>query len=176
MRAAPSKVVTWLYESLCGVVIAIRLFRARGWLLAAGGATVTAVLIGIPTDLVPNDWYVRMTPARPQDYIIWVTTALILGLVAGTFTLPYVQREGQACAMSGGLLSFLAVGCAICNKLVVLLLGTAGGLTFFAPLQLYVGIASIATLAWTLRIRSGLVAAPRTGRVVNLTRSGKEPT
>ena len=158
MGAATGRVATWTRESLWEISTAIRLFGARGWLLAAAGAIATALLIGIPTDIVPNDWFIRMTPVRLQDYAIWASTALLAGLVAGTFALPYVPRQGEACAMSGGLLSFFAVGCAICNKLVVLLLGTAGTLTLFAPLQLYIGLASIAALAWTLRLRAGLAA------------------
>jgi hypothetical protein len=60
--------------------------------------------------------------------------------------------------LSGGLLSVLAVGCPTCNKLVVLLLGTTGALTFFAPLQLYIGIASVLLLGWTLALRAKTLA------------------
>ena len=42
----------------------------------------------------------------------------------------------------------------ICNKPVVLLLGTSGALTFFAPIQLYIGIASVLLLGWTLLLRA----------------------
>lgn len=53
----------------------------------------------------------------------------------------------------GGFLSFLAVGCPTCNKLVVLALGTTGALDWFAPAQPVLGIVSIALLAWALRAR-----------------------
>ena len=52
----------------------------------------------------------------------------------------------------------LAVGCPTCNKLVVLLLDTTGALTFFAPLQLYIGIASVLLLGWTLLLRARALA------------------
>jgi hypothetical protein len=52
------------------------------------------------------------------------------------------------------------VGCPICNKLVVLLLGTSGALTFFGPAQLYIGLVSLALLGWTLRLRARAVAGP----------------
>ncbi len=42
----------------------------------------------------------------------------------------------------------------ICNKPVVLLLGTSGALTFFASIQLYIGIASVLLLGWTLLLRA----------------------
>ncbi len=38
-----------------------------------------------------------------------------------------------AIAAGGGLLSALAIGCPVCNKAVVLLLGSAGALTVWAP-------------------------------------------
>jgi len=56
------------------------------------------------------------------------------------------------------VLSVLAVGCPICNKPVVLLLGTAGALNFFEPLQLYIGIASVLLLGWTLLLRATALA------------------
>lgn len=81
------------------------------------------------------------------------------GLIAGTFALPAgAGSEGKV--LSGGLLSYLAVGCPICNKLVVLMLGTSGALTFFAPAQLYIGLASLALLGWTLRLRARAIAGP----------------
>ena len=160
MNQAVVRVVSWSRDSLRDVAIALSLFGARSWLLAGGSAIATAILIGVPTDIVPNDWFTRMTPVRPQDHLIWAATALLAGLVAGTFALRADRRQGEACAMSGGLLSFFAVGCAICNKLVVLLLGTAGALNFFAPLQLYIGLASVAALAWSLRVRARVVVRP----------------
>ena len=71
--------------------------------------------------------------------------------------------------MSGGVLSVLAVGCPTCNKLVVLLLGTTGALTFFAPLQIYIGIASVLLLGWTLLLRArALVGTCSVNEVANM--------
>jgi len=129
-----------------------QLFGLRGWLVATIGGMITLVLIGIPTAIFDNPFFVRMTPVRTQDYIIWVATGLLTGLIAGTFTLS-AKSSASGKAISGGFLSFLAVGCPICNKLVLLLLGTSGALTYFAPAQLYIGIASLALLGWALHLR-----------------------
>jgi hypothetical protein len=46
----------------------------------------------------------------------------------------------------------------VCNKLALVLLGTSGALTFFAPIQPIIGAASLAllgaTLFWRLRRRA----------------------
>lgn len=128
------------------------LFSLRSWLVAAIGGIATLVLTGIPTAILDNPYFVRMTPVRTQDYFVWVATALLMGLIAGTYTLP-AKADGSGKAVSGGFLSFLAVGCPICNKLVLLLLGTSGALTYFGPAQLYIGIASVALLGWALHLR-----------------------
>jgi hypothetical protein len=128
------------------------LFRLHSWAIAVAGAVATLVVIGIPTAIVDNPFFSRMMPVRPQDYIIWIMTGLLVGLIIGTYTLGQVNRSGGKVA-SGGFLSFLAVGCPICNKLILLLLGTSGALTYFAPAQLYLGIASLALLAWALHLR-----------------------
>jgi len=93
-----------------------------------------------------------MTPVRPQDYVYWLIAAALSGLIAGTFTLPR-SSVGQGRALSGGGLSYLAVACPICNKIVVLLLGVSGALTFFEPAQFFLGLASILLLGWALLVR-----------------------
>ncbi len=132
--------------------VVFRLFYLRSWIIAVIGAVATLVLIGIPTVIFDNPFFIRMTPVRPQDYIIWMMTGLLVGLIVGTYTLGTENRSGGKVA-SGGFLSFLAVGCPICNKLVLLLLGTSGALNYFGPFQIYLGIASLALLGWALHLR-----------------------
>ena len=129
-----------------------QLFGLRSWFTAATGAIVTLVIIGIPTAIIDNPFFARMTPVRAQDYVIWVATGLLTGLIVGTYTLSTKTRSSGK-VISGGVLSLLAVGCPICNKLVLLLLGTSGALTYFAPVQLYIGMASLALLGWALYLR-----------------------
>lgn len=120
-------------------------------LLAAAGA---ALLIGIPTAVIPNPYFSRMTEVRTQDYILLAGTALLMGLVASSYAVSVPPSEGATGKLvTGGLLSFLAVGCPICNKVALLLLGTGGALTYWAPLQPVLGILSVALLGLTLGLR-----------------------
>ncbi|MBI2860718.1 MAG: hypothetical protein HYX91_04340 [Chloroflexi bacterium] len=113
---------------------------------------VSLVIIGIPSVIIENPFFSRMTPVRTQDYAIWALTGVLAGLVAGTFSVRARASAGGR-ALSGGFLSFLAVGCPVCNKLVLLLLGASGALNYFGPAQLYIGIASLALLGWALHLR-----------------------
>lgn len=80
-------------------------------------------------------------------------TAALAGLVLAT----YVRAPSALAAPNpsgprrlgwlGGFLSFMAVGCPVCNKAVLLLLGTSGALSYWAPLQPMVAIASVVLLA-----------------------------
>ncbi len=133
-------------------------FGWRNWLAASLGAIISIALIGLPSVLIPNPFFTRQTPVRPQDYGFWIATSLLLGLVVGTYVSP-VQQSHHGKAMGGGILSFLAVGCPICNKLVVALLGISGALAFFEPAQLYLGIASLVLLIWTVLLRARLFAS-----------------
>lgn len=133
-------------------------FRASAWVVVALATAVSLVVIGVPTRIIDNPFFVRMTPVRMQDYVFWAISAPLTGLIAGTFVAGRgVRQEGRV--LSGGVLSYLAVGCPVCNKLVVLLIGTSGALTFFAPAQLFIGITSVALLASTLAVRSRSLAA-----------------
>ncbi len=44
-------------------------------------------------------------------------------------------------------------GCPVCNKVVVLLLGLGGAMTFFNPLRPFTGLASIVLMSVTLFMR-----------------------
>jgi hypothetical protein len=54
---------------------------------------------------------------------------------------------------AGALFSFLAVGCPVCNKLVLIALGYSGAIQYFAPVQPYLAAAGILLLAYALRKR-----------------------
>ena len=63
-----------------------------------------------------------------------------------------VDRPARAGGV-GGLLAFFAVGCPVCNKLVLLALGTTGAMELFAPVQPLLALASVVLLAVALRSR-----------------------
>ena len=131
----------------------LRGFSRRQWLAAALAAAVTGLLTGLPTDLVPNPFFVRMTPILWWNYPVWAASALLAGLVTATYVRRPPAGTAAGAAASGGLLSFLAVGCPICNKLVVWLIGIGGALSFFAPLQPYLATAGLALLVGSLAVR-----------------------
>lgn len=140
-------------EWVMPVIRTVQTFGPAAWAVVAAATVVSLVAIGVPTRIIANPLFIRMTPVRVQDYVFWAASAPLMGLIAGTFVAGrVVQRQGRA--LGGGMLSFLAVGCPVCNKLVVLLIGTSGALTFFAPAQLFIGIASLALLASTVVLRA----------------------
>ena len=144
--------------------------RTRWWFAAAMGS-VSALAIGLPTDVIPNPVFGRQgTPVEPWAVPVLAITAVLSGLLFATYlqandtndtddtgALDRPSRFGSV----GGLLSFFAVGCPICNKVVVIALGTSGALTWFAPIQPYLGIVALGLLAWALMVRlRGEVACP----------------
>ena len=71
---------------------------------------------------------------------------------------PAAETRGTTLGAIAGFGAFLAIGCPVCNKIALVLLGTSGALTIFAPIQPLIGAASLAllagTLAWRLRSRA----------------------
>ena len=135
----------------------LRLFGPKGWIAAATGSVAAFFLLGVPTVMIGNPFFTRMIPARDQDYVIWIVSSLLLGLVVGTFAISSMKGSGGK-AMGSGVLTFLAVGCPICNKLVLVILGVSGALAYFEPVQLYLGIGSVILLVWTLLLRARTIA------------------
>lgn len=126
---------------------------ARRWLVAAAAAALIAVVTGAPTDVIPNPWFTRMTPVLWWNYPVLAITSLLGGLTLATYIRTPAPGSPGINTAGGGLLSALAIGCPVCNKLVILLLGFSGALTIWAPLQPILGLLSAALLGWALRAR-----------------------
>jgi MFS family permease len=147
------------------VLDALRRWTPRQFLLAACAAVAIALLIGLPTDVIPNPVFGRPVPVTWWSYPTLLLTAVLGGLLAGTYVRPGTAADGAVHAVAdeidtptrrgglGGLLSFFAVGCPVCNKLVIVALGTTGARQWFEPLQPVLAVASIVLLGWALRTR-----------------------
>ena len=140
----------------------MRSWTTRQWLVGGGGALAAALVTGLPTEMVANPWFVRMTPVLWWNRPVWLLTAALTGLLVAT----YVGRPGSASGQRstrrggiGGVLGYLAIGCPVCNKLVVVALGTSGAMSWFAPLQPVLAIGGLVLLAVALRARLRSVAA-----------------
>ncbi len=144
-----------------------RIIWPRFVLAFAAGALVTALLLGLPTDVIPNPWFGRMTPVEAYAVPVLAATSVLSGLLVATWlgveATSCPVRTGRTAGTAGGLLAWLAIGCPVCNKLVLLALGTSGALTWFAPLQPWLAALPVAllagTLAWRVRVLTSAPAA-----------------
>ncbi|SCK55821.1 hypothetical protein [Streptomyces sp. WMMB 322] len=171
--------------------LALRRWSPRRWTVAACAAAGTALLVGLPTAVVPSPLFSRAVPAQWWSYPTLALTAVLGGVVLATYVrdpknlapgpeAPGPQAPGsespepgapepgapepgagRRLGSVGGVLSFVAVGCPVCNKLVLLLLGTSGALSYWAPLQPFLAVASVLLLAEAaLRRLSAMEACP----------------
>ena len=123
--------------------------------VSVAGAAAYAAAIAVPTALVANPLFQRMTAPTVWSWVFWVVPAVLFGPLLASYAVPLRRAacpvEGRT--MGAGLLGYLAVGCPICNKVVVALLGVGGALTYFQPIQPLLGAASVVLLAWGLKLR-----------------------
>ena len=138
--------------------------------LAVGLAStvVTALVIGIPTGTVETSWYHRMTPVLWWNYPVWVVSSLLTGALLATYVRdPHLEvRPTQGTkTFLGSALTIFAVGCPICNKLVVMAIGVSGALNLFAPIQPVLAVGSILLLTYALwaRRRTAIACRVRVG-------------
>ncbi|MGC5582981.1 hypothetical protein ACQE98_02630 [Ornithinimicrobium sp. W1679] len=145
----------------------LRGWSARRWSVAVATAVATAVFIGVPTDLVPNPVFGRDVPVTWWAWPSLVVSSVLAGLLTATYVrspvapdAPEAERSRRR-GLAGGLLTFFAVGCPVCNKLVLLALGYAGAMTWFQPVQPVLQVLAVALLALALvqRLRGELACA-----------------
>ncbi len=168
----------------------LALWPGRTWAWALVASAGTAVLIGVPTVMIPNNIFGRDIPVVWWNYPVWILTSLLAGMLIATYirtgpkqsaastgtaptdsndadadsdddlTDPTSDRQGKL-AIGGSLLGWFAVGCPVCNKFALLALGYSGAITWFAPIQPFLGLAALAMTgaALILRLR-GQVSCP----------------
>jgi len=163
--------------------------RYLAWSSIAGAGSLLAY--GVVSAIIPNPVFGRQIPPEPFAIVVWLASAVLMGLIVGTYLAagpsgsagllarvgfpgrtadrggaggPASTGAGSVVGYAGGLAAFLAIGCPVCNKVALVLLGASGALTIWAPLQPIVGAASlvllVGTLAWRLRVRARGGACP----------------
>ena len=156
--------------------------RFAAWAVAWSVASLLA--FGLVAAIIPNPVFARQIAAEPFAIAVWLLSAPLMGLIGATYTVaptatpalaaplttaPPTTNEPRSTTLStiAGLGAFLAIGCPVCNKIALLLLGTSGALTIFAPLQPVIGAASLvllaATLVWRMRMRAQGAVCVRPG-------------
>lgn len=138
------------------------------FLIAATLSTAgVGVISAIPTDIIDNPWFTRMTPVYADQYFYWIATSILAGALIATY-FAGAGKGRAAGGIGGGVLGYLAIGCPICNKLIVGLLGVSGAMTYFAPIQPFLGAAGLllvgVALIYRFRdLRRGACPVPAAG-------------
>ena len=158
------------------VGVAVRVWRgwsARRHLVAAGAAALTVLVVAVPTAMIPTPVFGREVAVTAWAWPVLLVTAALSGVLSASYVrdrattppdtglavAPVVtedERPGRFGA-AGGLLTFLAVGCPVCNKLALLALGYAGAIQWFAPVQPVLGVAGVVLLGYATVRRLGSV-------------------
>ena len=171
-RRAGLKGADILYTGRVETLTAIRGWGMRHYLVALAAGVGWLVISGVPTDLIDTPLFVRMTPPEWWNYPSWVAGAVLVGLLTATYVADPDRNRTDAShggkILGGGLLSVFAMGCPVCNKLVVLAPGASGALTYFAPVQPVLALLTLGLLLYALRAKASrreLVYLRRAGGV-----------
>ncbi len=135
---------------------ALEAWPRRRWVVAFVGAVATVLVMGLPTAMIPNPVFGREIPTTWWAWPALLLTAALSGLLGATYVRgPAGPEQVSRTGVVGGVLTYLAVGCPVCNKLALLALGYTGALTWFAPAQPWLALAGIGLLGYALHRRLG---------------------
>ncbi len=113
--------------------------------IARGVGVAAAMFAGLGTlaALWENPLFMRMTPTGGFE----ITLLLVLSALAGLYVgLPRIEC-GKRTAGTGGVIGFLGIACPVCNKILVLLFGSALLLEYYEPVRLYLALGGVVLLA-----------------------------
>lgn len=142
----------------------LTMWTRRHWLVAALGGIGTGLLVAVSTALIPTPIFGRAIEPEWWAWPVVIVTSILGGLLIGTYVrdprlAPEPTGEEDSLdkpsklALTGGVLAWFAVGCPVCNKIVLLALGASGAVAWFAPVQPFLALASVGLLFWALRTR-----------------------
>lgn len=129
----------------------LRSWPKRRWTAAAVGAVSIVALIGISTAMIPTPIFGRAVPTTWWAWPVLIATGILGGMLGATYVRdPSAPAKESRFGLAGGVLSFFAVGCPVCNKLALLALGYTGALQWFAPVQPVLGVLGLVLIGWAL--------------------------
>lgn len=134
----------------------LRAWPVRRWTVALATTVAFALVVAIPTDLVDTPVFGREVPPTWWAWPSLVISSVLGGLLVASYVRAEEQPERPVEVRGGwigGVLTYFAVGCPVCNKLVLLALGSAGAMTWFEPFQPVLQVLAVALLLWALRSR-----------------------
>lgn len=134
---------------------ALRDWPTRRWVAAVVAMPVMALVLGVPTAVIDNPVFGRAIAPTGWSVPVLAATAVLGGLLFGTYVAAPAQLPCRPTRLggAGGLLAYLAIGCPVCNKVVLLALGTTGAVRYFAPVQPVLAVVGLALTGWALRAR-----------------------
>lgn len=129
----------------------LRDWPRRRWVTAAASAAAIVAFIGLSTAMIPNPVFGREVATTWWAWPVLAVTAVLGGLLTATYVRdPAAPRSPGRFGVAGSLLSYFAVGCPVCNKIVLLALGYTGALQWFAPVQPLLALGGVALLGYAL--------------------------
>ena len=158
-------------------------WSARQWALALAIGAIVALVVALPTAVIPNPVFGRAVAVTWWSYPTVALTGALSGMLVVTYLAvrgrpvdeTRVGESGNRASIAevanvevasieprdrgltvgsvGAAFSFFAVGCPVCNKLVLIALGASGAIAWFAPLQPLLAVLSVALLGWALVAR-----------------------
>lgn len=179
-----------LFSYPAEAVRSLRMWGIRRIVIAIAAAGACAVIIGLSTVLIPNSFFSRDISAEWWDYPVWILMSILLGLLIATYVREpgaevrssrgvkgvadeaaeavgaersddSSERRGGAFGTVGGMLGWFAVGCPVCNKIALAVLGYTGALTYFAPLQPVLAVFAVVLLLVAVVVRlKGQLSCP----------------
>lgn len=146
-----------LFSYLFEATQSLRMWGSRRIIVAIAVAVVSVSIIGVSTVLIPNSFFARDIAPVWWDYPMWILTSALIGLLTATYVrepgTPAPDSGGGTFGTVGGMLGWFAVGCPVCNKIALLVLGYTGALTYFAPLQPVLAVLSVILLLVAVVVR-----------------------
>jgi hypothetical protein len=143
--------------------------KLTGGNFARGIGVAAAMFAGLGTvaALWENPLFMRMTPTGGFE----ITLLLLLSGLAGIYVgLPRTDC-GTRTAGTGSVIGFLGIACPVCNKILLLLFGSALLLEYYEPVRLYLALGGVVLMAVAIWLKLTRLGCAESGTPIGNTAS-----
>jgi hypothetical protein len=63
----------------------LNMYTPKAWAVTTLAVAIGLAVIGLTTAIFDNPFFIRMTPVRAQDYVVWILSSVLMGLIVGSY-------------------------------------------------------------------------------------------
>lgn len=127
----------------------VKMIKTKPLLIAALTWIVSTLILGVPTDVIPNDYFMRISKITFLDKAFVVIIPLLIAYYA-YLIFSRNKTVGYKSSSVAVIAGYFGVACPMCIHTLVIIFGSSLLMTYFDPVRPILGLFSVGLLLFAI--------------------------